>query len=81
MFKTKLLAGILLIFMLLTAQVGMAAAAPLAQDATITGTIQDITTEIDANGATTVLVTLVDNQGAKPFASAMLPLLASVYST
>ena len=64
MFKTKLLAGILLIFMLLTAQVVMAAAAPLAQDATITGTIQDITTEIDANGATTVLVTLVDNQGA-----------------
>ena len=63
MFKTKLLAGILLIFMLLTAQVGMAAAAPLAQDATITGTIQDITTEIDANGVTTVLVTLVDNQG------------------
>ena len=63
MSKTKLLAGVLLVFMLLTAQVGMAAAAPLVQDATITGTIQDITTETDANGVTTVLVTLVDDQG------------------
>jgi hypothetical protein len=60
MFKTKLLAGVLLVFMLLTAQVGMAAAAPLAQDVPpITGTIQDITTEADANGETTVLVTLL----------------------
>ena len=56
MSKTKLLAGVLLVFMLLTAQVGMAAAAPLAQDTTITGTIQDITTETDANGVITVLV-------------------------
>jgi hypothetical protein len=63
MSKTKLLAGVLLVFMLLTAQVGTAAAAPLAQDATITGTIQDITTETDANGVTTVLVTFVDDQG------------------
>ncbi len=60
MFKTKLLAGVLLIFVLLTAQVGVAAAAPLAQDAPpITGTIQGITTETDANGVTTVLVTLL----------------------
>jgi hypothetical protein len=60
MFKTKLLAGVLLVFMLLTAQVGMAAAAPLAQDAPpITGAIQGITTETDANGVTTVLVTLL----------------------
>lgn len=62
MFKTKLLAGVLLVFMLLTAQVGMAAAAPLAQDATIT--ISGIVTEIgepvtDENGVTTVLVTLL----------------------
>jgi hypothetical protein len=64
MFKTKLLAGVLLVFMLLTAQVGMAAAAPLAQDATITGTVRDITTETDASGVTTVLVTLEDDQGA-----------------
>jgi len=64
MSKTKLLAGVLLVFMLLIAQVGVATAAPLAQDTTpITGTIQDITTETDANGVTTVLVTLVDDQG------------------
>lgn len=63
MFKTKLLAGVLLVFMLLTAQVGMAAAAPLAQAATITGTILDITSETDANGVTTVLVKLEDDQG------------------
>ena len=63
MSKTKLLAGVLLVFMLLTAQAGVAAAAPLAQEANITGTIQDITTETDANGVTTVLVTLEDDQG------------------
>jgi hypothetical protein len=63
MFKTKLLAGVLLIFMLLAAQVGVAAAAPLAQGTTpISGTIQSITTETDANGVTTVLVTLTDGQ-------------------
>ena len=60
MFKIKLLAGVLLVFMLLTAQVGMAAAAPLAQDAPpITGTIQGIITETDADGVTTVLVMLL----------------------
>lgn len=63
MFKPKLLAGVLLVFMLLAAQVGMAAAAPLVQNTTITGTIQSITTETDANGVTTVLVTLEDGQG------------------
>jgi hypothetical protein len=62
MSKTKLLVGVLLVFMLLTAQVGMAAAAPLAQDATIT--ISGIVTEIgepetDENAVTTVLVTLL----------------------
>jgi len=63
MFKTKLLAGVLLIFILLAAQVGVAAAAPPAQDTTpISGTIQSITTETDANGVTTVLVTLTDGQ-------------------
>ena len=65
MFKTKLLASILLIATVLFAQVGMAAAAPLAQETTpITGTIQSITTETDAIGATTVLVTVLDAQGA-----------------
>jgi hypothetical protein len=65
MSKIRLLAGVLLVFVLLTAQVSIAAAAPMAQDTTpITGTIQSITTETDANGVTTVLVTLIDEQGA-----------------
>lgn len=65
MSKIRLLAGVLLVFVLLTAQVSIAAAAPMAQDRTpITGTIQSITTETDANGVTTVLVTLIDEQGA-----------------
>lgn len=65
MFKTKLLASILLAVAVLFAQVGIAAAAPPAQDTTpITGTIQSIATETDANGVTTVLVTLLDDQGA-----------------
>ena len=65
MFKTKLLASILLIATVLFAQVGIVAAAPLTQDSTpITGTIQSITTETDASGLTTVLVTLLDDQGA-----------------
>jgi hypothetical protein len=60
MSKTKLLAGFLLIFALLAVQVGIAAAAPVAQDTTpITGTIQSINTETDENGVTTVLVTLL----------------------
>jgi hypothetical protein len=65
MTKTKLLAGFLLIFALLAIQVGIAAAAPLAQDTTpLTGTIQSVTTETDTDGVTTVLVTLLDEQGA-----------------
>jgi hypothetical protein len=60
MTKTKLLAGFLLIFALLAAQVGIAAAAPLAQDTPpLTGTIQSVTTETDTDGVTTVLVTLL----------------------
>lgn len=65
MSKPKILAGALLILMILTAQVGVAVAAPQAQDATpITGTIESITTEPDANGITIVVVTLKDDQGA-----------------
>ena len=65
MLKTKLLASLLLAGMVVFAQVGLAAAAPTAQDATlITGTIQSITTETDTNGVTTVLVTLLDDLGA-----------------
>lgn len=65
MFKTKLLASILLAIAVLFAQVGLVAAAPTAQDTTpITGTIQSITTETDANDVTTVLVTLLDDPGA-----------------
>jgi len=50
-------------FVVLFAQAGHAAAAPLAQTpTTITGTIQSIMLETDANNVTTVLVTFVDAQ-------------------
>jgi hypothetical protein len=65
MFKTKLLATILLALAVMFAQVGNVAAAPPTQETTpITGTIEEIVTETDANGVTTVLVTIVDDQGA-----------------
>ena len=65
MSSTKLLASILLVLTVLFAQVGVVAAAPQTQDTTpVTGTIQSISTETDANGVTTVLVTLLDDQGA-----------------
>ena len=61
MFKTKYLAGFLLIAAILFSQTGTVLAAPLAQDTTpIIGTILSITTETDALGTTTVVVTLVD---------------------
>jgi hypothetical protein len=64
MSNTKLLASLLLVFAVLFAHVGVVAAAPQTQDTTpITGTIQSITTETDANGVTTVLVSLSDDQG------------------
>jgi hypothetical protein len=64
MINIKFLASFLLAITILFAQVGMVAAAPAVQDGTlITGTIQSITTETDANGVTTVLVTLLDDQG------------------
>jgi hypothetical protein len=65
MFNTTRFAGILLVLAVLFAQVGNVAAAPQVQESTpITGTIQSITTETDASGVTTVLVTLLDEQGA-----------------
>ena len=61
---TKFLASFLLVLAVLFGQVGSAAAASQTQDTTpLTGTIQSITTETDANGVTTVLVTLLDDQG------------------
>ena len=65
MFKTKLLTSILLASAVLFAQVGLAAAAPTAQDTTlINGTIQSITTETNTDGVTTVFVTVLDDLGA-----------------
>jgi len=65
MFKTKTLASILMMAIIIFAQVGTVLAAPAIQKTTpITGTIQSITTETNANGATTVLVTVLDDQGA-----------------
>jgi hypothetical protein len=61
--KLKLILTLGLMLVVLFAQVGSAAAAPQTQTPTpITGTIQSITLETDANGVTTVLVTLVDSQ-------------------
>jgi hypothetical protein len=63
--KTNIFITLVLTFVILFAQAGNAAAAPLAQTATpITGTIQSITSETDANGVTTILVTLTDELGA-----------------
>lgn len=57
MLNKNLLASILLILAVMFAQVGNAAAAPQTQDTTpITGTIETITTETDAEGVTTVVV-------------------------
>ena len=65
MSNTKFLAGILLVLAVLFTQVGNVAAAPQTQETTpVTGTIQTITTETDPNRLTTVVVTLLDEQGA-----------------
>ena len=64
MFKIKYLASILFAVTILFTQVGVTAAAPSLQESTpIIGTVQTIITETDANGLTTVLVTLLDDQG------------------
>lgn len=64
MFKTKLLASVLLVLAVLFAQVGTVLAAPPAQDATpVLGTITDIQTETDTEGVTTVVVTVLDDAG------------------
>jgi len=65
MLKTKLIATMLLTAAVLFAQVGNVAAAPVTQVTTpITGTIQSIIPETDSSGVTTILVTLLDDQGA-----------------
>ena len=65
MSNTKYMASFLMVLAVLFAQVGSVAAAPQVQETTlITGTVQSITTETDVNGTTTVLVTLLDDQGA-----------------
>ena len=57
MLKTKIITTFLLAFAVLFAQVGTAAAAPLAQDVTpITGEIQNITIETDGDGLPTAVV-------------------------
>ena len=61
--KIKLILTVVVAFVVLFAQAGNAAAAPLAQDpAPITGIITDIALETDVSDVTTVLVT-VDNLG------------------
>jgi hypothetical protein len=64
MFKTKVLASILLVMAVLFAQVGTAFASPTAQDTTLLiGTIVEVTTETDDAGVTTVLVKYLDEMG------------------
>jgi len=58
----KLITTLVLAFAFLFAQVGNVAAAPLAQDPTITGNVVSITPEADANGVITVLVELEGGQ-------------------
>ncbi|HEU0294285.1 MAG TPA: hypothetical protein VFR47_16210 [Anaerolineales bacterium] len=59
----KLITTLVLTFAFLFAQVGNVAAAPLAQDPTpITGTIDTIVVDTDANGDPVVVVTLLDGQ-------------------
>jgi hypothetical protein len=58
MFNKKLLASLMLVLAVLMAQVGSVAAAPRAQDTT-PPELTKIETETDANGVTTVLVTLL----------------------
>jgi len=66
MFKTKSLAGIVLVLVILFAQVGTVFAAPAAQDTTsITGTVTKLETSTDFNGVTTVLVTVKDDTGTE----------------
>jgi len=63
MIKVKLLRSVLLVLAVLFTQVGNVAAAPQTQDTPpITGTIESITTQTDAKGMTTVLVTFEDGQ-------------------
>ena len=61
MSNRKLLASVLLVLAVLFAQVGTAAAATPTQTTTpITGTVQSISTEMDANGVvTTAVVTIL----------------------
>jgi len=65
MFKTKSLAGILLVLAVLFAQVGTAFAAPAQETTSITGTVVALAKETDFNGVTTILVTVQDDMGAQ----------------
>lgn len=64
MTKMKLLSSVLLVLAVLFAQVGNVAAAPQTQDVTVSGTVTEIgQPETDANGVTTVLVTIETADG------------------
>jgi hypothetical protein len=65
MFKTKSLAAILLVTAVLFAQVGTVFAAPPAQDTTpVPVTVTGLSTTTDSTGATIVVVTALDSNGA-----------------
>lgn len=65
MFGKKSITTLLLIITVLFAQVGSVLAAPISQETTpITGTIDTVVVETDAEGVSTVVVTLTDDVGA-----------------
>jgi len=79
MTKLKLLITVALAVAFLFAQVGNVAAAPAQTATPITGTITAITTETDANGVTTVVVELVDDQGATQTVRLSLETAENIY--
>ena len=65
MSKTKLIVSLILVLALLSVQAGTVLAAPLKQEAPLTGTVDSITLETNTSGETTVLVTLTDDAGVQ----------------
>ncbi len=63
MLKNKSLIALIMVLAVLALQVGAAYAAPAAQSADVTGTVQSITQSTDSSGNTIFVVKLVDSSG------------------
>jgi len=70
----KLFVSVFLVFALLTMSVGTV----FAQESTLTGTIQTVSIGTDANGATIVIVSLLDDQGTTQTVTISLETAASL---